>query len=215
MSWYRWLLIWAKKGNIFPIHKKGDKQTLKDYRPVSLLRICGKTLEQLIFNEMFQFLSLQINLVLNQVTFASHTKFVNLFHEGHEIRGVFLDISKIFDKVWHDNIIFKLPQNVISENSLKLLRNFWSERTQRVVANDQVTAWAIFTAGVPQGSILVPWLFIIYVNDLSEELSTNAKLFADDTSLFSVSANDLNKDLEMIHNWAFQWKMNFKPERSY
>ena len=56
---------------------------------------------------------------------------------------------------------------------------------------------------------------MIYISDLSEELSTNAKLFADDTSLFSVSANDLNKDLEMIHNWGFQWKMNFKPERPY
>ena len=74
------------------------------------------------------------------------------------------------------------------------------------------------TAGVPQGPILGPLLFLIYINDLSEELSTNAKLFADGTSLFSVtddnqaSVNVLNKDLEMIHSWVFQWKLNFNPD---
>ena len=74
------------------------------------------------------------------------------------------------------------------------------------------------TAGVRKGSILGPLLFLIYINDLSEELSANTKLFADDTSLFSVihdsqtSANDLNKDLETTHNWAFEWKMNFNQD---
>ena len=74
------------------------------------------------------------------------------------------------------------------------------------------------TAGVRQGSILGPLLFLIYINDLSEELSANTKLFADDTSLFSVihdsqtSANDLNKDLETTHNWAFEWKMSFNQD---
>ena len=140
------------------------------------------------------------------------------FDEGHEVRGVFLDISKAFDKVWHDGIIFKLTQNGISGSLLKLLRDFLSERRQRVVLNYQASTWANVTAGVPQGSILGPLLFLIYINDLPEGLSTNAKLFADDTSLFSVihdsqtSANVLNKDVEMIHNWAFQSKMNFNPD---
>ena len=95
--------------------------------------------------------------------------------------------------------------------------DFLSERRQRVVLNGQVFTWTNVTAGVPQGSILGP-LFLIFINDLPEGLSTNAKLFADDASLFFVfhdsqtSANDLNKDLEIIHNWAFQWKMNFNPD---
>ena len=98
------------------------------------------------------------------------------------------------------------------------MRDFLIERIQPVVLNGRASAWTNTTAGVPQGSILGPLLFLIYINDLSEGLSTNAKLFADDTSLFSVihdsqtSANVLNKDLEMIHNWAFQWKMNFNPD---
>ena len=130
------------------------------------------------------------------------------FDEGHEVRGVFLIISKAFDKVWHVGIIFKLTQNGISGNLLKLLRDFLSERRQHVVLNVQASTWTNVTAGVPQGSILGPLLFLIYINDLSEGLSTNAKLFVDDTSLFSVIqdsqtfANVLNKDLAMIHNWA-------------
>ena len=114
-------------------------------------------------------------------------------------------------------IISKLTENGISGNLPKLQRDFLCERRQHVFLNRQVCTWANVTAGVPEVSILGPLLFLIYINDLSEGLSTNANLFADDTSLFSVlhdcktSANDLNKDLKMIHNWAFQRKMNFSP----
>ena len=130
----------------------------------------------------------------------------------------FLDISKAFDKVWQDGIIFKLTQIGISGNLLKLLRDFLGERKKRVVLNGQASTWTNVTAGAPQGSILGPLLFLIYINYLSEGPSTNAKLYADDAFLFSVihdsqtSANVLNKDLEMIHNRAFQWKMNFNPD---
>ena len=137
---------------------------------------------------------------------------------GLEVRSVFLDISKAFDKVRHDGIIYKLTQNGISGNVLNLLEDFLKERKQRIVLNGQVSTWKNINAGVPQGSILGPLLFLIYINDLTEGLTTNVKLFADDTSLFSVvhdtqtSANDLNKDLKIINNWAFQWKMNFNPD---
>ena len=106
----------------------------------------------------------------------------------------------------------------MSGNLLKLWRDSLSERRQRVVLNVQASTWTDVTAGVPQSSILGPLLlFLIDINDLSEGLSTNAKLFADNASLFSVihdsqiSADVLKKDLEMIHNWAFQWKMTFNP----
>ena len=117
-----------------------------------------------------------------------------------------------------DGVIFKLIQNGISGNLLKLQRDFLSERRQRVVFNGQTSTWTNVTAGVPQGSIVGALLLLIYINDLSEGLFTNAKLFADDTFLFSVvhdnqtSANVLNKYLEMIDNWAFQRKRNFNPD---
>ena len=213
-----------KKASIVPIHKKGDKQTLENYRPVSLLHICGKILERLMFNEMFNFFIENKLISSNQSGFKPGDSCINqllsITHEiyksfdvGLEVRSVFLDISKAYDKVWHDGIIYKLTQNGISGNLLNLLEDFLKERKQRV--NGQVSTWKNINAGVPQGSILGPLLFLIYINDLTEGLTTNAKLFADDTSLFSVvndtqtSANDLNKDWEIINIWAFQWKMNF------
>ena len=84
--------------------------------------------------------------------------------------------------------------------------------------NGQFSSWADVNAGVPQGSILGPLLFLIYINDLSDGRKSECKLFADDTSLFSVvndintSVSDLNEDLEKIINWAFKWKMNFNPD---
>ena len=93
--------------------------------------------------------------------------------------------------MWHDGIIFKLTQNDISGNLLNLLHHFLNKRKQRVVLNGQFSTWKNVSAGVPQGSILGPLLFLIYINDLTEGLSTNAKLFEDDTSLISVIHNKL------------------------
>ena len=218
-----------KKGNVVPIHKKDDKQNVKNYRPVSLLPICGKIFERLIYNVMYDFLTENDLLSPNQSGFRSgdscinqllsiNHEILNAFDKGLEVRGIFLDISKAFDKVWHDGLIFKLRQNGISGDIINILQDFLRNRKQRVVLNGQCSSWADVNAGVPQGSILGPLLFLIYINDLSDGLKSECKLFADDTSLFSVvndintSASDLNEDLEKIGNWAFKWKMNFNPD---
>ena len=116
-----------KKGNVVPVFKKGDKQILKNYRPISLLPVCGKIFEKLIFNEMFKFF-IENDLIspnqsgfkpgdscINQLLSITHDIYKS-FDCGYEVRGVFLDISKAFDKVWHDGIIFKLEQNAYPEN---------------------------------------------------------------------------------------------------
>ena len=106
----------------------------------------------------------------------------------------------------------------MSCNLLNLLCDFLRNRKQRVLLNEQVSDCSDVRAGVSQGSILGLLLFLIYVNDLPEELSSNTKVFADDTSLFSVIHNsstyplELNIDLAKINRWAFQWKMNFNPD---
>ena len=129
-----------------------------------------------------------------------------------------LDIYKAFDKIWHDGVIFKLERNGMSGELLNILIDFLSNMNQRVLFNGEVSAWISVNAGVSQGSILEPLLFLIYINDLSNNLLSNVKLFADNTSLFSVThdvnlpAKKLNDDLRQISNLAFQWKMSFNPD---
>ena len=120
--------------------------------------------------------------------------------------------------MWHEGIIRKLKRNGISGNLLSLLPDFLRNRKQRLILNGQRSFWANINAGVPQGFILGPLLFLIYINDLPDNLQCNSKLFADDTSLFSTvkmpqrTANNLNNDLKEINKWVFQWKMSFNPD---
>ena len=106
----------------------------------------------------------------------------------------------------------------VEGNLLRLLKNYLTGRQQRVVLNGQTSSWLNVTAGVPQGSVLGPLLFLVYINDLPDEITSSCKIFADDTSLFSKIENksysnfQLNKDLETISKWAFQWKMLFNPD---
>ena len=123
---------------------------------------------------------------------------------------MFLDISKAFDKVWHEGLIFKLKQNGIEGVLLTLLTSYLSNRNQRVVLNDTKSEWGIIESGVPQGSMLGPLLFLIYINDLEINIKSSIIFFADDTILYSIfyeeglSALELNHDLERIKEWAHQ-----------
>ena len=118
--------------------------------------------------------------------------------------------------MWHDGLIFKLKQNGISGSLLKLFENYLHNRKQSVVLNGSFSDYSEIKSGVPQGSVLVPLLFLIYINDLEKHIKPNINFFADDTMLFSVvkdpvkSADDLNHDLD-IYQWAHQWKMEFNP----
>ena len=156
---------------------------------------------------------------INQLLSITHDIYQSL-DQGYEVRGVFLDISKAFDKVWHKGLIHKLKQNGIGGPLLKILTYFLKSRKQRVVLNGQHSSWSYVLAGVAQGLILGLLLFPIYINDLSDGLQCNPKLFPDDTSLFATvhnikkATNDLNNDLTKITKWAFLWKMSFNPDIS-
>ena len=213
--------IW-KKSNIIPAHKKNDKQLLNNYRPISLLPIFGKIFEKIIFNRIYDFLLKEELLNPNQSGFRPSDSCINqllaITHEIFEafdcnppleVRSVFLEMSKAFDKVWHEGLLYELKSMGISGELYDLLENYLSGRLQRVILNGQTSSWRPILAGVPQGSILGPLLFLIYINDLPNELKSNAKLFADDTSLFNIandengSFNVLNSDLSLISKWAF------------
>ena len=111
--------------------------------------------------------------------------------------------------------MYKLKQNGISGKLFDIITDLLNFRKQRVVSNGQYSSWTSIEAGVPQGSILGPLLFLIYIDDLSDNLTTNVKLFADNTSLFSAVHNmntssiNLNNDLNKIKIWALKWKINF------
>ena len=115
---------------------------------------------------------------INQLLSTTH-EISSYFDDGFEVRSVFLDISKAFNKVWHERIIFKLHQNGTSDNLLNILSDFLRNRKQRIMLNGQFSSWTKVNTGIPQGSILAPLLFLIYINDLPDSLSSNAKLFAD------------------------------------
>ena len=220
-----------ERTNIIPVHKKNDKQLVNNYRPISLLPIFGKILEKVIFDRIYGFLLEENLLNPNQSGFRPSDSCINqllaITHEifeafdcnpSLEVRAVFLDISKAFDKVWHEGLLYKLKSMGISGELYNLLENYLSGRFQRVILNGQTSSWRPVLAGVPQGSILGPLLFLIYINDLPNELKSNAKLFADDTSLYTIvkdkneSANILNNDLQLISKWGYQWKMLFNPD---
>ena len=220
-----------KLANVTPIHKKNDKQLIKNYRPISLLPICGKLFEKIIFNNLYNYFNTNNLITKNQSGFRpgdSTTNqllyLVNEIHEAFEdpnsleVRAVFLDISKAFDKVWHDGLIFKLRQNGVNGRVLKLFESYLSNRKQRVVINGSYSEYLPIESGVPQGSVLGPLLFLIYINDLEKNIKSNIKFFADDTMLFSivkdpkVTAMELNHDLNIIRQWAYQWKMEFNPD---
>ena len=125
-----------------------------------------------------------------------------------------MDISKAFDKVWHKGLIYKLRHYGCTGNLLAPLTDYLINRKQRVVLNGQHSSWA----GVSQGYILGPLLFLFYINDLTENFHSNPKLFADDTSLFltvtdeALSNSYLNDDFKKINDWAYKWEMSFNPD---
>ena len=158
------------------------------------------------------------NSCVNQLIAITHEIFEAFdCNPSLEVRSVFLDISKAFDKVWHEGLLYKPKFMVISGELYNLIENNLSDRFQRVFLNGQASSWRPVLAGVPQGSILGPLLFLTDINDLPNELKSNAKLFADDTSLFTIvkdkteSANILSNDLPEISKWDYDWKMLFNP----
>ena len=157
-----------------------------------LLPVFGKMFEKLIFNKIYSFLDREKLINTNQSGFGSSDSCVNqlliITHEifstfdcnpSIEVRSVFLDILKAFDKVWHEGLPFKLKSFGIFGNLLNLIKHYLTDRFQRVLLNGQCSNRQPVLARVPQGSILGPFFFLIYINDLPDGLKSNVKLFAD------------------------------------
>ena len=132
---------------------------------------------------------------------------------------VFLDISKAFDRVWHKGLLHKLSTFGVSGSLLKWFSSYLSDRSQRVVLSGSASEYLTTNAGVLQGSILGPLLFLIYINDIEKDIVSDVSLFADDCSLINyldrnLSEQTLNGDLIKIKAWASQWFVNFNYDKT-
>jgi len=135
---------------------------------------------------------------------------------------VFCDISKAFDRVWHDGLIHKLRRSGISANLLHWLGDYLrlTDRQQLVVLSNLQSYTVPILPGVPQGSILGPLLFLVYINDIVLDIDSSIRLFADDTALYVIVENpanaaaQLNKGLDTIHTWAEHWLVSFNPSKT-
>lgn len=219
--------IW-KVSNVLPLHKKGDKSILSNYRPVSLLSGVSKLQERVVFKNVYNFLHENNILYKYQSGFLpNHSTTFQLidiyqhicqtFDNNQFSCMIFCDVSKAFDRVWHKGLIFKLKQHGINGALLNWLSDYLNNRKQKVVIKSCISSQKTVNAGVPQGSVLGPLLFLIYVNDISDSLLSLTRLFADDTSLFysASSLNDIegivNHDLLVLSAWAKQWLITFNP----
>ena len=148
-----------------------------------------------------------------------HT-FAEALDQKKDVRLVFCDVTAAFDRVWHKGLIYKMYNIGVHGNLLLWFEDYLSNRHQRVVYNGVSSHWCKINAGVPQGSVLGPLLFLIFINDLPDIVESSVHLFADDTTLF-VIADDLeeatltlNCDLYAIKVWAEQWLVSFNPQKT-
>ena len=173
---------------------------------------------------MYNFLTSNNVIYPNQSGFLTgHStvyQLISLYHQLVQTCVIFCDISKAFDRVWHKGLVFKLKQNGIRGHLLDWIENYLSDRSQRVFIGTSYSRSERILAGVPQGSVLGPLLFLIYVNDITESLLSIVRLFADDTSLACTTSNTvdlesiLNHDLDIITKWSKQWLLTFNAAKT-
>lgn len=209
----------AKEALVCPIYKSGDRKNPNNYRPISLLPVLSKLIEHIIKIRLMNHFIDNNFLTKKQYGFIEKSdtlsatidltsELYNNINEGFLSSGVFLDMTKAFDLVPHDFLLYKLECYGLKNNALKLIESYLCNRKQRVKVNDEISDYLVIKSGVPQGSVLGPLLFVVYVNDIENiKLNGNISLYADDTSIFNKDKNadnlveKTNQDLKEIVNF--------------
>jgi len=218
-----------KQAFVTPLYKKGARSNPANYRPISLTCICSKMLEHIVHTNIMSHLT-NLN-ILSDSQFGFRKNYsaeLQLIKTTHDIAlnlnaksqtdVILLDFSKAFDKVSHRLLLQKLQYYGISGQLLVWISSFLSNRTQRVVCGGQSSEPVDVASGVPQGSVLGPLLFLIFINDITSNLTSNCRLYADDCILYRRidSQSDviaLQEDLKQLEIWEKVWNMKFNLEK--
>ena len=223
--------LW-KLAHVTAVYKRSGLKTDKsNFRPISILPTLSKICESVLHDRILkhciennvitdkQAAYLKGDSTVSQLAYIVHNIRTNWGHKKIT-QGLFLDVSSAFDKVWHNGLLAKLAQIGVEGSFFNIIKSYLSERRQVVVVDGQKSDTLDVKAGVPQGSRLGPLLFIIYMNDIVNDIESDILIFADDTSLFATgsdpteTAAQLNRDLEKISIWADIWKVKFNAKKS-
>jgi len=222
--------IW-KCAVVTPIFKKGSPSDPANYRPISLTCIACKLLESCIKEDMLSYFVSEKIITKHQHGFLSKRStssqllecsldWAIAFNAKKPVDVIYLDYAKAFDSVVHKKLLYKLSCHGVCDMMLDWLKDFLSARMQCVRIESSLSSYCAVTSGVPQGSVLGPILFVLFINDIinNAENSVTVKMFADDTKLYTVisdefSAARLQSYLDYIHSWSKHWQLKLSPTK--
>jgi hypothetical protein len=217
--------------NVAPLYKKGDMSVAANYRPISLTCIVCKLLEHVVASNMARHLDSNKIMYDLQHGFrerrSCETQLTMLIEDlaktcshGKQTDLILIDFSKAFDKANHAKLLHKLDTYGVQGQTLQWIQALLSDRTQTVVLEGEASDTIPVTSGVPRGSVLGPILFfLVYINDLPENISSQVRLFADDTAIYltiddkRTDQNTLHNDLNTLHEWETAWDLEFNPSK--
>ena len=222
--------LW-KQAIISPIFKgKGSRQDVSSYRPISLTCVPCKLFEKIVNDEILKYLKAKGLIVDQQHGFLSKRSTLtqllscqlNWFQDsdsGKNIDVIYLDLAKAFDTVCHSQLLIKLNAYGINGYAHRWIESFLGERTQAVKIGNILSGYSRVNSGVPQGSVLGPTLFLIYINDLPSSVEhSSIMMYADDTKIWSSYRRDevslLQLDLDHVRNWMMKWQLKLNVEKS-
>ena len=220
-----------KRANVSPIYKKGSRNHASNYHPISLTSIVCKLMETFVKRKLLTHLVNQNLLSMKQHGFISGRstttqllkyldKCVETIVDGGVVDSIYMDFAKAFDTVPHRRLMVKLRSYGIKGKILNWISSFISKRTQVVVVNGKESTLGHVLSGIPQGSVLGPILFLIYINDILERIHSDGLLFADDTKIFKCiksrdDALSLQTDIDVLEQWSDTWLLKFNPDKCH